>query len=183
MIITISGKPCTGKSTMAEIFVKKYGFERIYAGAVFKQVAREMNKDITELVGSEQIYEVDYRVDNELKKIYETRSNENILIESRTAWSFMPDAFNVFVDVSDEVMAARLFNSERSILERGENIDEAKRKVQERYNNDVERYKKIYNIDCSNLDNYDFVLDNSNLTPEETAEKIFEAYQNYFISK
>ena len=24
MIITISGKPCTGKSTMAEIFVKKY---------------------------------------------------------------------------------------------------------------------------------------------------------------
>ena len=183
MIITISGKPCTGKSTMAEIFEKKYNFKRVYAGAVFKSVAKEMGIDITELSSSDKIIEVDYRVDNELKRIYEESFDQDILIESRTAWSFMPKAFNVFINVSDEVMAERLFRSDRSELERGKNIEEAKNKVMSRYNNDVARYKKIYDIDCDHLKNYTFVIDNSKLTPEETADSIYESYQEFINQK
>lgn len=179
MIITISGKPCTGKSTMAEIFIKKYGFERVYAGAIFKSVAKEMGIDILELTGSDKVYAVDYEVDNKLKEIYESRLGENLLIESRTAWSFMPKAFNVFIDVSDDVMAERLFNSDRSEKERGSSVGDARQKVMGRFNNDVNRYKMLYNIDCSNLNNYDLVIDNSHLTPEETADAIFNAYLKY----
>ena len=179
MIITISGKPCTGKSTMAEIFINKYGFERIYAGGIFKDIAKERGVDILELVKSEDVVQVDYEVDERLKKVYEERFNDNILIESRTAWSFMPKAFNVFIDVSDEVMAERLFKSSRSERERGESIEEAQKKVVSRYNTDVDRYKRLYKIDCSNLTNYDFVVDNSEMTPEEAADKIYEAYLNY----
>ena len=179
MIITISGKPCTGKSTMAEIFCKKYGFDRIYAGGIFKSIAMERGVDILELVKSADVVSVDHEVDERLKKIYQERLDEDVLIESRTSWSFMPEAFNVFIDVSDDVMAARLFNSDRTEKERGESIDEARNKVVSRYNEDVERYKKLYNIDCSKLSNYDFVVDNSNMTPEETADKIYEAYKNY----
>lgn len=179
MIITISGKPCTGKSTMAEIFVSKYGFERVYAGGIFKSIAKERNVDILELVKSADVVEVDREVDARLKKIYNERLNDDILIESRTAWSFMPEAFNVFIDVADHVMAERLYNSDRAERERGSSLDEAKNKVLDRYNEDVERYKRIYGIDCSMLANYDFVIDNSNLTPEETADQIYEAYKKY----
>lgn len=179
MIITISGKPCTGKSTMAELFVEKYGFERIYAGAIFKNIAKNMGMDITDLTASDKIVEIDYKVDEELKQVYNSRLNDNILIESRTAWSFMPDAFNVFIDVSDNVMAERLFNSNRSSLEKGSSLMEAQKKVMARYENDVRRYKKIYNIDCSNLKNYTYVLDNSFLTPEETVDKIYSEYLKF----
>ncbi|MBQ7880758.1 MAG: AAA family ATPase [Clostridia bacterium] len=179
MIITITGKPCTGKSTMAEIFVKKYNFDRMYAGAIFKKHARELGIDITELTKSEQIYEIDYRVDKELEEIYHTRLNDNLLIESRTSWSFMPKAFNVFINIPNSVMAERLFNSDRPVNERGNNLDEALQKVTERYNADVKRYKKLYNIDCDNLSNYSFVIDNSNLTPEQTADEIYKAYLKF----
>lgn len=179
MIITISGKPCTGKSTMAEIFIKKYNFERVYAGAIFKSVAKEKGIDILELTKSDEVTKVDFEVDNRLKQIYLERMEDDILIESRTAWSFMPKAFNVFIDVSDDVMASRLYNSEREKSERGTSIEESKQKVLGRYNADVARYKKLYGIDCDNLNNYDFVIDNSNLTPEETVEKIYEAYIKY----
>ena len=182
MIITISGKPCTGKSTMAEVFVKKFDFERVYAGGIFKAIAKERNIDILELVSSGDVEKVDFEVDERLKKIYEERLEDNILIESRTAWSFMPRAFNVFIDVSDDVMAERLFNSDRGEVERGRSIFEAKDKLMNRYNTDVERYKRLYGIDCSKLSNYDFVIDNSNLTPEETAIKIYDAYIK-FIKK
>ncbi len=179
MIITITGKPCTGKSTMAEIFINKYHFDRIYAGAIFKKHARELGIDITDLCKSEQIYEIDRRVDKELENIYHTRLNEDLLIESRTSWSFMPKAFNVFIDIPNKVMAERLFNSDRPINERGNTLDEALQKVTERYNADVARYKLLYNIDCDNLDNYTYVIDNSNLTPEQTADKIYEEYLKF----
>lgn len=179
MIITITGKPCTGKSTMAEIFIKKYNFERIYAGAIFKRHARELGIDITDLCKSEQIYELDRRVDNELEQIYHARLNDNLLIESRTSWSFMPKAFNVFIDIPDNVMAERLFNSDRPVNERGKDLNEALKKVTERYYADVNRYKMLYNIDCNNLSNYDYVIDNSNLTPEQTADEIYKAYLRY----
>ena len=42
--------------------------------------------------------------------------------------------------------------------------------------------KKLYNIDCDNLNNYTFVIDNSNLTPEQTADEIYKAYLQ-FINK
>ena len=182
MIITITGKPCTGKSTMAEIFVKKYNFDRIYAGSIFKRYARELGIDITELTKSEQICEIDYRVDKELEHVYNTRLQDDLLIESRTSWSFMPKAFNVFINIPDRVMAERLFNSDRPVNERGQTLDEALQKVTERYNADVKRYKKLYDIDCDNLNNYTFVIDNSNLTPEQTADEIYKEYLN-FISK
>ncbi len=179
MIITIAGKPCTGKSTMAEIFITKYNFSRIYAGQIFKQEAKKMGIDVTQLCKSEDAYPIDIRVDNELKKIYETRLNEDLLIESRTSWSFMPKAFNVFIDLPDKIMAERLFNSDRSAMEKGATLEEALVKVTERYNADLNRYKVLYNIECDNLSNYDFVIDNSNLTPEQTADKIYEAYLEY----
>lgn len=182
MIITISGKPCTGKSTMTEIFVEKYGFNRIYAGKIFKEEAKKLGIDITDLCKSELIYEIDKRVDKELENIYLTRFDENLIIESRTSWSFMPNAFNVFVDLPEDIMANRLFNSDRSVEERGATLEEAKTKVTERYNADVARYKMLYNIDCDNLSNYDFVIDNSTLTPEQTADEIYKAYLE-FIKK
>lgn len=179
MIITLTGKPCTGKSTTAEIFCKKYGFERVYAGAIFKSVARELGVDITELSASDKIIEVDYKVDEELKQLYESRKDDNILIESRTAFSFMPDAFNVFVDIDDGEMAKRLFNSDRPLVERGATIEEAKEKVLKRYQNDVKRYKKIYGINTDDFSNYSFVIDNTKLSPEETADIIYEAYKKH----
>jgi len=179
MIITITGKPCCGKSTMAEIFCKKYGFERIYAGAIFKEEAKKLGLSVKELSLGQEHFEIDFKVDNELKNVYQTRLDENILIESRPAFGFMPKAFNVFIDVSDEVMASRLFNSDRTGKEKAESFEQALAECKTRYDADCKKYKKLYDIDCDDMSNYSFVVDNSNLTPEETADKIYEEYLKF----
>lgn len=179
MIITIAGKPCCGKSTTAEIFAQKYNFERINTGAIFKSKAKQMGKNVLELVSSDDAIQIDYQVDGELKNIYETRLNDDLIIESRTSWSFMPKAFNVYIDVDDSVIAERLFNSDRTGKEKASSLEDAKLMAMSRYKADCDRYKRIYNIDCTNLNNYDFIINNSNLTAEETADKIFEAYLSY----
>lgn len=183
MIITITGKPCCGKSTMAEIFCSKYNFDRVYAGAIFKEEAKKLGLSATELSLGQQHFDIDYRVDEYLKSLYETRFNDNLLVESRTSWSFMPKAFNVFINVDDDTMAERLFNSDRTGKESVVSLEEAKKECLTRYNADIAKYKKIYNIDCDNMDNYSFVIDNSHLTPEETADKIYEAYLKFVERK
>lgn len=179
MIITIAGKPCCGKSTTAELFSKKYNFDRINTGAIFKSKAKEMGKNVLELVSSDDAIEIDYKVDGELKNIYNTRLDDDLIIESRTSWSFMPKAFNVYIDVDDDVIADRLYNSDRTGKEKAQSIEHAKDMAMSRYKADCDRYKKIYDIDCTDLDNYDMVINNSNMTPEETANKIYEAYLDY----
>lgn len=182
MIITITGKPCCGKSTMAEIFCKKYNFERIYAGAIFKEEAKKLGLNVKELSLSQQYFDIDYKVDAYLKDVYATRLAEKILIESRPAFGFMPKAFNVFINVDDDTMAQRLFNSDRTGKESAKSLEEAKQECLVRYQADCAKYKKLYNIDCDNMGNYSFVIDNSNLTPEQTADKIYEEYLK-FINK
>ena len=40
MIITITGKPCSGKGTVSKIFCQKYNFEYICTGDMFRELAK-----------------------------------------------------------------------------------------------------------------------------------------------
>ena len=45
-----------------------------------------------------------------------------------------------------------------------------------RYKMENERYWNLYHVRKEDLSNYDLVIDTTNLTPKETAEKIKEEY-------
>ena len=49
MIITISGTPGSGKSTVAQILVKKLGLERLYIGGILRALAKHKGMTIEEL--------------------------------------------------------------------------------------------------------------------------------------
>ena len=164
---------------MAEIFCKKYNFDRIYAGAIFKEEAKKLGLNVKELALSQQYFDIDYKVDEYLKQVYASRLDEDILIESRPAFSFMPNAFNVFIDVDNNTMATRLFNSDRTGKESAKTLEEALNECTTRYQADCDKYKKLYNVDCDDMSNYHYVIDNTNLTPEQTADKIYEEYLKF----
>ena len=50
MIITISGTPGSGKSTIAKILVNKLNMERLYVGRIMRELCRQ--KDIQLLEGN-----------------------------------------------------------------------------------------------------------------------------------
>ena len=52
-----------------------------------------------------------------------------------------------------------------------------KKRIYEREEEDAARYKKYYRIDHRDESQYDLVIDTTNITPEETVEKI-----NSFLS-
>ena len=115
MIITITGKPCSGKGTVAKEFCKKYGFEYICTGDMFREYAKEFGYDdiLTFQEEDPRVRQIDEKVDSRIKEIGTTQANDNIVIDSRLAWHFVPKSFKVFIDVDDINGGKRLMGAKR----------------------------------------------------------------------
>lgn len=182
MIITITGKPCSGKSAVIAYLMEKYGFEKFSGGAVFRRIAAERGVDILELNRLNDT-SIDKLVDDEIVKVGKEKIEENIIFDSRTAWYFIPESFKVFVDVNPDEQARRLFNSGRDQKETGDSVEDSKKALEERWNLENKRYYQIYGFDNKNPEVFDLVVDNSNLTIEETGEAIYAGYLKFLENR
>ena len=180
MIITITGKPCSGKGTVSKLFCKKYNFEYMCTGDMFREFAKQFGySSVLEFQQNyKNIEEIDNLVDNRTAEIGRTRTNENIVIDSRLAWNFAPNSFKVFIDVSWEEAGKRLMSANRA-NETANSIKQASKDLETRWKVENERYKKIYNTNNLDLTNYDYVISSTDLTPEQVVEKIYKEYKKF----
>ncbi len=180
MIITITGKPCSGKGTVAKEFCKKYNFKYICTGDMFREYAKKLGYDniLTFQEEDPRVKEVDKIVDNSIYKLGKTKLNENIVIDSRLAWHFIPNSFKVFIDVDLRVAGKRLIDANRE-TEQTSSLKDAIKKLESRWKIENDRYLELYNTNNLNLSNYDFVVDSSHLTPTQIMEQIYVEYQKH----
>ena len=114
MIITITGKPCSGKGTASKEFCKKYNFEYIGTGNMFREYAKQYGYDILSFQEQSNIVtKIDKLIDNQIYEIGQNKLNEDIVIDSRLAWHFIPSSFKVFIDIDEKTAAKRLLETNR----------------------------------------------------------------------
>ena len=171
MIITISGKAGSGKSTVAKEFAKKLGIKHYSVGDLMRNMAEEKGISLLELG---KIAEKDKKIDSELDKrqIELGKKEKNFVIDGRLTAFFMPKAdLKVFLDCDDKIRAERILKNERKD-EKSKNLKEAIKKINKREESERKRYKKYYNIDYCNKELYDLVIDTTFLTVEEVIVNI-----------
>lgn len=95
MIITITGKPCSGKSVVIAELMEKHGFSKFSAGEIFRKIATERGIDILEL-NRVNDSSLDKMVDDEIVRQGKENLEKDIIFDSRTAWHFIPESFKVF---------------------------------------------------------------------------------------
>lgn len=181
MLITITGKPCSGKSTIGKFLEEKYGYRRIGVGDMFKAEAKKRGLSAEEFNAvclADPSY--DFFVDKETSRLGKELTGQKVIFDSRLAWHFVPKSFKVFVDVTEEEMARRLTTSDRTGKEKIDDVESAREHLVHRFNLENERYKKIYGIDNLTLANYDLVIDSTNRTAEEIADEIFEKCMKFY---
>lgn len=184
MIITLTGKPCSGKGTLAKVLKDKYNFKVYSVGEIFKEEAKKRglsSEEFNKLLLSDPKY--DNFLDERTAELGKKWKNENVVFDSRLAWHFIPHSFKVFLDLDEDEMAKRLVNSDREGKEKYTDIEEAKRTVIERFNAENVRYQKFYGIDNLDMSNYDLVLSSKNKTPEELADIVYSVYKKHFKIK
>ncbi len=181
MIITISGNPGSGKSTVAKILIKKLNAKRIYVGGIRRELAREKGMTLEELNEYALIHpETDVDVDK--KAAAEARAlTGTVVAEGRVMFHFLPESLKIYVKVDPDVGAERIWKDlqkQELINQRNEgnieSLEQLKQSVRQREENDFQRFKKYYDVDQRDEANYDFVVDSTVQTAEEVADEILD---------
>ena len=174
-IITITGELGSDKSAVSQLVASKYGWKRYSTGEAQRQIARDLGITTNELNRrAEQDPTFDDRIDSVFASL--ANSSEQLVIDSRMAWHFLPASFKVKLRVSRMVAARRVLQDMQRQGERYSSVEEAAAELLRRRASEVFRFKTKYNVDIDSDEPFDLVLDTTLATLDEVADKIMEAY-------
>jgi cytidylate kinase len=178
MIISFNGDHGSGKSTIAEKVSDALGYSRFYIGQIFRDMAKEKGMTLPEF---QKMHKYDSSADKEVDDyvVKLSKENDNFVIESRTAWHFIPNSIKIYLKVSDQEAAERVFREVQNENRKNELVDadslvEVVKNLQDRKERDDDRYQRYYGINIRDEKNYDFVLDTTGLSIEEVFEKVMD---------
>src|SRR3990170_15161 len=167
MIVAISGPPGSGKTTVAERFGKARGFEFIYAGAAFREMAADYAMSLADFSRyAQDHHDVDRDLDERIIARVKARAaaGADVVVDGRLQAWLLPKhgipCFKVLVDAPRGVGAERVAGRE------GKSVKEAKQEIRERERSERARYSRIYGIDVGDASVFDLVVDSSDKTPD-----------------
>lgn len=202
-IITISGEPVSGKSTVVKHLKSEYekmGFNVhiISVGHTFRDLAKkeylkmypnrtdanlaDIQTDPSFIAKRDMI---DKMVDSEVAKRGNEinsaeRPNDVYIIDSRLAWSNVPESYAVRLMVNENIAGDRVFKDKtRGKEDQYDSVEEAITKTRERKLAEISRYKQRYGVDLTNPNNYDLIVDTSYSKSDELADIIINGEEKY----
>lgn len=173
-VVTVSGYPGSGTSTVARLLSGRTGLPVVNAGDVFRGLAQERGQDIAAFAEHVRRHpEVDREIDE--RQVDVARRGE-VILEGRLA-GFMTHragvpALRVWLACDLDERVRRVAGRE-ALPE-----DEARRGVLERQRAERERYLAFYGFDLDDLSLYDLVLDSGALRPAPLAEAVLAAMED-----
>jgi predicted cytidylate kinase len=182
-IITISGDLGSGKSRVSQILAAKLGYNYVSTGRIHRSIAEELGMDSLALnVHAESDPEIDKRVDSVLISL--ASAGTNYVVDSRLAWHFIKSSLKVCLKVDPDLGAARvLADSSRSEEPQYSNQAGAKAQLLARKESEKRRFFSTYGIDCTDLRNYDVVIDTSLSAPEQVAAHLLAILPRWRMGK
>lgn len=177
MIITLWGKEWAGKGTCAKIISEKLWYEHISIGGIKRKLAEKMWMSIHEFnllweqPGKEQEFDFKYE---EYQKTLPLDSK--IVLDSRLSYRCQPNAFKVFLNVDPKVWAERIFSAERTTDNHG-SPEKTLADAIARNEADSARYMRLYQTDPLDMNNYDLIIDTTNLKEHEAAEQVIAEFK------
>tara|TARA_Y100000310_G_scaffold337750_1_gene425643 strand:+ start:163 stop:726 length:564 start_codon:yes stop_codon:yes gene_type:complete len=171
MILTISGKGGSGKSTVAKKIALKLGLKHFSIGDLMREMAKERGISLLELG---KIAEKDKSIDKELdeKQIKLGIEKKNFIIDGRLTAYFIPQAdVKIFLDATDNVRAERIWGAKRK-SEGNLTLRQTVENLKKRERSERKRYKDYYKVDYSDPKLYDLIINTSEITVGEVVKQI-----------
>ncbi len=184
-IITIAGKPGSGKSTTANRIAELLNYGRYSSGDFMREIARKRGLTIDQI---NKVAETDLSIDEEIDGSLKALNNkDDLVIDSRLAFHWIPDSFKVYLELDLNESARRIFTdtNERRIEsgERAATIEEIESRIKERLESEILRYRERYGINPNDLNAFDLVLNTADSTPNSVADKVIVAYHIWLEGK
>lgn len=174
MIVTISGRPGSGKSVVAKRVAATLEFEHVSAGDFMREMAEERGLTILELSRRALTDdEIDRAIDERTVRFAAER--DDFVLDARLGWHFIPDSFKVFLEVSLDEAARRIYEADRGSERENMDLASTRDAIRSRTATEHERYLTYYGLDYTRHDQYDLVIDTSELGVDDVVSIIVDA--------
>ena len=175
--ISLAGDLGSGKSTVGAILKERFNAEVVSIGKIQRTMAAELNMDTCEFNKYQETHpEFDKILDGKLAD-YEPLKG-NFIFDSRMAWHFVPSAFSVYLACDGKEAARRVIEANRQD-ETYDSVEEAYSRLLLRRQREQKRYYDFYNVDITDMANYQLVVDTTGKTPLEVSEEIVAGWKKY----
>jgi len=167
-VITISGTPGSGKSTIAELLKESLSLPYVYSGMIFRELAKKYKMSLADFGKyCEQHDTIDRELDDKQVQILK---KGNVLLEGRlSGWLAVLNeipAYKIWIDADPKIRAERIVNRE------GGSVKDQLSKLIDREKSERNRYEKYYHIDITDTSIYDLIIDSSQMTPDNILSTI-----------
>lgn len=173
LLITVSGPPGCGASTVSEALADALGVQRVDGGEVFREFAEERGMTLTELQAkADEDPGIDRGIDRRLQRIAEVwgASNKGFVLESRLAgWLAGNRAdLRVWLTAPEEVRVDR--TRDRAEMESEMRVREV---------TEAGRFESQYGVDISDTSFYDLSLNTARWSEDAVLDVILTAVRGY----
>ena len=182
-IITLSGKPGSGKSSTSDIVAELLGYTRHSSGDMVRRVLKRNDITLEEYNRkASSDHDLDDQIDEELRNL---RDQEDIIVDSRLGFYWLPESFKVYLDLDLSVATARIYkdvtaNSTRTGVEGGDqSLSSVAHSVEDRMRDEQQRFLKLYGVDPYDHTQFDLIIDTARHNPHSVAIAVFDAYKQW----
>ncbi len=163
VLVAVAGAPGTGTTTLCRLLSMRLGVPHVYAGRLFRDLAKERGMTLAELGAFAEEHE---EVDRELDQRMIDRAREGrVVIEGRmAAWHVREagaDGLKVLLEAPEQVRADRV-----ALREGATDVAAVLHENREREASEAKRYREYYGFDPNDPRHYDLVVDTSDKAPE-----------------
>jgi cytidylate kinase len=118
------------------------------------------------------------------QKLRDLNKENKIVVDSRTAYHWIPESFKVYLDLHPNIAKERILNSMkndalRKQSEQAENSEEVLKKMTERFESEQKRYWELYKINNTDRNQFDLVIDTNKNNLEQVVNIIVEEYKKW----
>ncbi len=174
MIVTLSGSPGSGKSSVAKMLATQLSMERYSSGDFLRTMAKERGMQLIDLLHlAEKDPSIDQEADARQKKFGQEK--DNFVIDGRLSFLFIPHSVKIFLGANPLVRAKRILkdiNEGNRSEEQASCLEDVEKEILEREESERLRYEKYYHINPYDTAHYDLVVDTSDLTIGQVVGKI-----------
>ena len=169
LIILISGPHASGKTTVAIAIAERLGLRYISAGEIFRQMAKEMEMSLVEFTRYvESNPDIDHEID---ERMFKEMLRGNIVVDSQLAYYFSKKIEDKQFTIIRIMIYADLEERVRRLMEReGVSREEAIEEIRVREESERKRFKELYGIDLWSIDDFDVIINTSNLALDQMVE-------------
>jgi cytidylate kinase len=177
-IITICGLPGSGKSSTANRLAELLAYRRFSSGDFMRQIGIKRGLSIDQMQKqAESDKTIDEAIDEEIRQMGQ---QEDLVMDSRIAYHWIPESFKVFLKIDPKVAATRTHDHllhEGRLGQQEASEDEIYQNLLARIESEKKRYASLYNINYLDETQYDLVVNTGEHTLDQVVQLVSEGYQ------